>query len=54
MTPVWGSPDTLQHGEYPIVYYAHEDSPPSVRLLATSFEDWLSAFLTYDAWSDGE
>ena len=44
----------LQHGEYPIVYYAHEDSPPSVRLLASSFEDWLSEFLTYDAWSDGE
>jgi hypothetical protein len=39
----------LVDGEYPVVYYAHEDSPPSVRLLAPSFGDFMEEFLQYEA-----
>jgi hypothetical protein len=37
--------DGLVGGEYPVYYYSHEDSPPSVRRLADSFEQWLNEFL---------
>ncbi|MBV9863954.1 MAG: SMI1/KNR4 family protein [Abitibacteriaceae bacterium] len=41
----------LQDGEYPIMYYAHEDNPPSVRKLADSFAQWMDEFLDYKEWS---
>ena len=37
----------LKGGEYPVMYYAHEDVPPSVRKLADSFSLWLQQFLTH-------
>lgn len=39
----------LLNGEYPIMYYAHEFRPPSVRVLAPTFPEFLSAFLDYPA-----
>jgi len=39
----------LRNGEYPVMYYAHEDTPASVRVLANSFEQWLNEFLEYEA-----
>ncbi len=39
----------LLNGEYPVMYYAHEAQPPSVRLLARSFEQFLVEFLDYPA-----
>ncbi|HYV65361.1 MAG TPA: SMI1/KNR4 family protein [Myxococcales bacterium] len=35
----------LQDGEYPVLYYAHEAHPPSVRPGARSFADWLERLL---------
>jgi hypothetical protein len=32
----------LINGEFPVMYYSHEDFPPSVEKLAGSFEDWLN------------
>ena len=40
------------HGEYPIMYYAHESHPPSVRKLADDFETFLNDFLDYEQWAD--
>lgn len=37
----------LVHGEYPVMYYSHEDSPPSVRKRADTFPVGLAEFLTY-------
>lgn len=37
----------LVEGEYPVLYYAHESRPPSVRRLADTFPEFLSAFLRY-------
>lgn len=34
--------------EYPVVYYAHEDRPPSVRRLADNFSFFLSECLSYE------
>ena len=34
-------------GELPVMYYAHDDSPPSVRELAPNFRAWLEQFLEY-------
>jgi hypothetical protein len=42
----------LVNGEYPVFYYAHEDTPPSVRKIADSFEQWLTEFLEYDAFQN--
>ncbi len=39
----------LIDGEYPVMYYAHEASPPSVRRLASGLPEFLSAFLDYKA-----
>lgn len=41
----------LQHGEYPVMYYAHESCPPTVRKLADTFEQWLDGFLDYKEFS---
>jgi hypothetical protein len=41
----------LVDGEYPIVYWAHEDRPPSVRRLAGSFGDFMEGFLEYPAFA---
>lgn len=38
-------------GEYPIMYWAHEDRPPSVRLLANSFGEFMESFLEYPAFA---
>ena len=37
----------LVNGEYPIMYWAHEDRPPSVRKLAASFAEFMEACLAY-------
>jgi hypothetical protein len=39
----------LVGGEYPIMYWAHEGRPPSVRPLASSFGEFMDEFLTYPA-----
>ena len=41
----------LDGGEYPIMYWAHEERPPSVRQLATSFHEFMEGFLEYPAFS---
>jgi hypothetical protein len=38
-------------GEYPIMYWAHEGRPPSVRQLAGSFGEFMDGFLAYPAFS---
>jgi hypothetical protein len=37
-------------GEYPIMYYAHESRPPTVRQLDDDFTAFISGFLDYDEW----
>jgi hypothetical protein len=37
----------LVGGEYPIMYWAHEGRPPSVRKLADSFGEFMQGFLEY-------
>jgi hypothetical protein len=44
----------LVKGEYPVLYYAHEGRPPSVRRLADAFPEFLSAFLDYPAFVQAE
>jgi hypothetical protein len=44
---LWDVSKGLQNREYPVFYYAHEKSPPSVRKLADRFDTWLNEFLTY-------
>jgi hypothetical protein len=39
----------LVEGEYPVLYYAHEAYPPSVRRLADTFERFINGFLDYPA-----
>jgi hypothetical protein len=39
----------LVGGEYPIMYWAHEGRPPSVRQLAGSFGEFMEGFLAYPA-----
>ena len=41
----------LVDGEYPIMYWAHEGRPPSVRQLAGSFGEFMEGFLAYPAFS---
>jgi len=38
---LWDARNGLQDGEYPVFYYAHEASPPTVRHIASSFAAWL-------------
>ena len=42
----------MVNGEYPVMYYAHESHPPSVRKLSDDFETFLNAFLDYEQWAD--
>jgi len=37
----------LANGEYPVVYYAHEQWPPSVRQIAPGFAAFFDEFLDY-------
>jgi hypothetical protein len=37
----------LVNGEYPIMYWAHEGRPPSVRQLAAGFVEFMEGFLDY-------
>lgn len=39
----------LIDGEYPVMYYAHEQWPPSVRRLAPGFAAFMEEFLDYPA-----
>jgi hypothetical protein len=39
----------LVAGEYPVMYWAHEARPPSVRQLADSFGAFMEGFLSYPA-----
>ena len=41
-------------GEYPVMYYAHESRPPSVRRLAGTFPEFLAAFLDYPGFAREE
>ncbi|MBX3426344.1 MAG: SMI1/KNR4 family protein [Pirellulales bacterium] len=41
-------------GEYPVMYYAHESRPPSVRRLAVTFPEFLAAFLDYPGFAREE
>lgn len=41
----------LIRGEYPIMYYSHEECPPSVRKLADSFGEFMETFLEYPAFA---
>lgn len=34
-------------GEFPIVYYAHESSPPSVRQLTVTFPEFVAGIVGY-------
>lgn len=38
----------LVDGEYPVMYYSHEDRPPSVRKLSDTFVDFMEEFLEYE------
>lgn len=42
----------LVNREYPVVYYAHNARPPSVRVLASSFTAFVEEFLEYEAFND--
>jgi hypothetical protein len=44
----------LVDGEYPIMYWAHEDRPPSARRLAGSFGEFMEQFLEYSAFAQSE
>jgi hypothetical protein len=39
----------LVAGEYPVMYWAHDARPPSVRQLAGSFGEFMEGFLSYPA-----
>ncbi len=41
----------LMGGEYPIMYWAHEDRPPSVSQLGRSFNEFMECFLEYEAFA---
>ncbi len=44
----------LVGGEYPIMYWAHEGRPPSVRQLAANFGQFMEEFLEYSAFGQDE
>jgi SMI1 / KNR4 family (SUKH-1) len=44
----------LLNGEYPIMYWAHEGRPPSVRMLAKSFGEFMEECLAYSTFRDAE
>ncbi|TWT96039.1 SMI1 / KNR4 family protein [Botrimarina colliarenosi] len=41
----------MTNGEYPVMYYDHEDHPPSVRKLADDFVTFIDGFLDYEQWA---
>lgn len=43
----------LVEGEYRVMYYAHEERPPTVRTLASGFGDFVDEFLDYPAFAAG-
>jgi hypothetical protein len=43
----------LVSGEYPVMYYAHEECPPSVRVLTSGFQTFMEKFLDYPMFSRG-
>jgi hypothetical protein len=42
----------LRNGEYPVLYYDHEARPATIRLIASSFQDWLERVLTDDDFAE--
>jgi SMI1 / KNR4 family (SUKH-1) len=44
----------LVDNEYPIMYWAHEDRPPSVRRLADSFTEFMEEFLMYPEFAEDD
>jgi hypothetical protein len=38
-------------GEYPVMYWAHDGRPPSVRQFTSNFGEFMEEFLTYAAFS---
>lgn len=42
---LWDVHQGLQGGEYPVYYYSHESSPPSVKRIALGFAEWLGRCL---------
>lgn len=41
----------MKNGEYPVMYYAHDSHPPSVRKLADDFVTFIDGFLDYEQWA---
>lgn len=41
-------------GEYAVMYYAHEASPPRITKLADSFPQFLGEFMDYEDWGEYE
>ena len=39
---LWDVAAGLKDGEYPVYYYSHESSPPTVRQIAPGFREWLA------------
>jgi hypothetical protein len=44
----------LLGGEYPVMYWAHETRPPSVRKLAPDFADFMEECLYYPSFADDD
>lgn len=42
----------MKDDEYPVMYYAHENHPPTVKPLAPSFRQWLTEFLKNEEFAD--
>ncbi len=37
-------------GEYPVMYYSHEDHPPRIKKLADSFSEFINHCFEYEEW----
>jgi len=46
--------DGVRNAEYPVVYYAHEQRPPSVRILSQDFAAFLDGLLDMPAFQHDE
>jgi hypothetical protein len=44
--------ENLCDGEYPVLYYDHEARPATIRLIASSFQDWLERVLADDNFAE--
>ena len=51
---LWDVAAGLKDGEYPVYYYSHESSPPTVRQIAPGFREWLAGCLEPFPPADGE